>query len=159
MITIKEGKAINSYPIYLLYLYREKSLWLIDGFDIEEEKRKIFPVDNLIGVEPYPPKKRLSKKKILEKLSKQRGEFNLVLELGPKAIAQFKKYHPLKVSLSYINPYQTTAIRNIFINVNNKEELTEMTNWLLFLGGDIKVKEVPQEVLEGLKERLGLYCP
>jgi hypothetical protein len=81
------------------------------------------------------------------------------LELGPKAIAQFKKYHPLKSSISYTNPYQTTAILKTFINVNKPAELTEITNWLLFLGGDIKVREVPEEVLESLQERLCLYCP
>lgn len=84
---------------------------------------------------------------------------NLVLELGPKAIAQFKKYHPLRVSISYINPYQTTAILKTFINVNNLEELMEITNWLLFLGEDIKVREVPVEVLKCLQERLSLFYP
>jgi predicted DNA-binding transcriptional regulator YafY len=159
LITIKEDKEIKSYSIYLLHLYREKSLWLIEGFDLKEERAKIFPVDNLTNVKPYPTKKSLSKKKILEKLSKQEEVINLVLELGPKAIAQFKKYHPLKVSISYTNPYQTTAILKTFINVNNSEELTEITNWLLFLGGDIKVREMPEEVLEGLQERLYLFCP
>ncbi|MFC0272960.1 helix-turn-helix transcriptional regulator [Metabacillus herbersteinensis] len=158
-ITIKEKKVIKSYPIYLLHLYREKSVWLIEGFDLNEEQNKIFPVDNLTDVKPYPTKKRVSRKKILEKLSKQEEVINLVLELGPKAIAQFKKYHPLKVSISYTNPYQTSAILKTFININNLEELTEMTNWLLFLGGDIKVREVPEEVLEDLQERLFLYCP
>lgn len=158
-ITIKEEKIIKSYPIYLLHLYREKSLWLIEGFDLKEEKKQIIPVDHLIDVEPYASKKRLSKKKILEKQSKKEEEINLALELGPKAIAQFKKYHPLKVSISYTNPYQTTAILKTFINVNKPEELTDMTNWLLFLGGDIKVREVPEEVLEGFQERLSLYCP
>lgn len=159
LITIEEEKVIKSYPIYLLHLYREKSVWLIEGFDLKGEKRKIFPVDNLTNVEPYPTKKRLSKKKILEKLSKEEEVINLVLELGPKAIAQFKKYHPLKVSISYMNPFQTIASLKTFINVNNPEELTEVTNWLLFLGGDIKVKEVPEEVLECLQERLCLFCP
>jgi predicted DNA-binding transcriptional regulator YafY len=159
LITIKEEKVIKSYPIYLLHLYHEKGLWSIEGFDLNDEKRRIFPVDNLTNVEPYPAKKRLSRKKILEKLSKQEEDINLVLELGPKAIAQFKKYHPLKVSISYTNPYQTTAILKAFVNVNKPEELTEITNWLLFLGGDIKVKEVPEEVLEGLQERLCLYYP
>lgn len=158
-ITINEEKEIKSYPIYLLNLYREKSQWLIEGFDLKEEKRQIFHVDNLTDVTPYLTKKRISKKKILENLSKQEEVINLVLELGPKAIAQFKKYHPLKVSLSYTNPYQATAILKTFINVNNPEELNEMTSWLLFLGGDIKVREVPKEVLEGLQERLFLYCP
>lgn len=159
MITIKEEKVIKSYPIYLLHLYHEKGLWLIEGFDLKDEKRQIFPVDNLTNVKPYPAKKRLSKKKILEKLSKQEEVINLVLELGPKAIAQFKKYHPLKVSISYTNPYQTTAILKSFIHLNNPEELTEITNWLLFLGDDIKIRKVPEEVLECLQERLCLYCP
>ncbi|GHI00062.1 helix-turn-helix transcriptional regulator [Neobacillus kokaensis] len=159
LITFKEEKAEKSYPIYLFHLYREKSHWLIEGFDIKEEKRRIVPVDHLTNVEPYLTKKRLSKKKMLEKLSKQEEGINLVLELGPKAIAQFRKYHPLKVSISYTNPYQTTALLKSFINVNNPEELTEITNWLLFLGGDIKVRDVPQEVLEGLQERLNLFCP
>ncbi|MEH7546759.1 helix-turn-helix transcriptional regulator [Neobacillus vireti] len=159
LITIQERKVINSYPILLLHLYREKGSWLIDGFDVKDEKRRIFPVDNLTNVEPYPMEKRLSKKKILERLRKQEEVINLVLELGPKAIVQFKKYHPLKVSISYTNPYQSTAILKTFINVNNSEELTEITNWLLFLGEDIKVREVPEEILEGLQERLFLYCP
>ena len=108
---------------------------------------------------PTQRKKDVSKRIILEKLSKQEEVINLVLELGPKAIAQFKKYHPLNVSISYTNPYQATAILKTFINVNNPEELAEITNWLLFLGGDIKVKEMPAEVLEGLQKRLGLFCP
>ncbi|MEX0418169.1 transcriptional regulator, partial [Bacillus sp. C30] len=59
----------------------------------------------------------------------------------------------------YTNPYQSTAILKTFINVNNLDELIEITNWLLFLGKDIKIREVPEEVLEDLKEILCLYCP
>ncbi|WP_282174231.1 helix-turn-helix transcriptional regulator [Cytobacillus firmus] len=156
-ISIKEEKEIRSYPIYLLHLYREKSIWKVEAFDLKEEKRQIFPVDNLIGVEPYPVKKRTSRKNILEKISMQNEAINLVLELGPQAIAQFKKYHPIKASIAYTNPYQTTAILKTFINVNNSEELTEIINWLLFLGEDINVREMPEAVLEGLQERLRLF--
>lgn len=159
LVTIQDEKVIKSYPIVLLHLYREKSVWLIEGFDLKEENRRIFPVDDLTDVEPYPMKKRVSRKKILEQISKQKEVINFVLELGPKAIAQFKKYHPLNFSISYTNPYQTTAILKTFINVNNSEELTEITSWLLFLGEDIKVREVPEEVLEGLQGRLYLFCP
>lgn len=159
LITIEEDNVQQTYPIYLLHLYRERSLWLIDGFDLTEEKKRIYPVDRLIGVIPYPEKKRLSRKKILEKLSKQEEVNNLAVELGPKAIAQFKKYHPLQASLSYTNPYQTTAILKTFIHVDKPEELTEITNWLLFLGGDIKIKEIPEEVLQEIQGRLDLFCP
>ncbi|WP_102029145.1 helix-turn-helix transcriptional regulator [Salirhabdus sp. Marseille-P4669] len=159
LITSKDGKEEKAYPIYLLHLYHENGFWLIEGYDLKEKEFRIFPVDNLTSVEPYTAKNRVSKKKILEKRNKQEAFMNLVLELGPKAIAQFKKYHPFKVSLSYTNPYQTTAILKTFINVENSEELTEMTNWLLFLGEDINVREMPEEVLEGLQERLGLFYP
>jgi len=159
LVSVEEESEIKSYPIYLLHLYREKSFWQIEGFDLDEEKRRIFSVDNLTDVKPYPSKKRVSKKKILEQLRKQEEAINLVLELGPKAIAQFKKYHPLKFSIAYTNPYQTTAILKTFIHVHHSDELAEITNWLLFLGGDIKVREMPEELLEGLQERLSLYCP
>lgn len=157
LVTINEEKELKSYPIYLLHLYREKSLWLIEGFDLEEQTRRIFPVDNLIDAKPYPTKKRVSKKKIVEQLSKQEEIINLILELGPRAIAQFKKYHPIRVSIAYTNPYQTTAILKTFINVHLSEEITEITNWLLFLGEDIKIREVPAEVLASLQERIGFY--
>lgn len=159
LITIQEEKGRMSYPIYLLYLYQEKGLWMIEGFDLKEEKRRILRVDNLIHIEPYHTKKRVSRKKILEKLSKEVEVINLVLELGPMAIAQFKKYHPLKVSLAYTNPFQSTAILKTNINIHHPEELAELINWLLFLGDDIKVKEIPEEVLKGLQERLHLFFP
>ncbi|SDN86343.1 transcriptional regulator, DeoR family [Psychrobacillus sp. OK028] len=159
LITVKEEKMTKFYPIYLLHLHHEKGKWLVEGFNVKEEKRMIFPVSNLIDVKPDHTKNKISKRRILEKLSRRDIESNLVLELGPKAIAQFKKYHPLKVSISYTNPYQTTAVLETFININNAEELIEITNWLPFLGGDITVRKVPEEVLKGLQERLFLYCP
>lgn len=156
MVSVEESRQIKSYPIYLLHLYREKSSWHIEGFDLEEEQRRIIPVDNLTDVKPYPKKKRINKKKIVEQLSKQEEGINLVLELGPKSIAQFKKYHPLKISISYTNPFQTTAILKTFINVHHPDELAEITNWLLFLGRDIKVREIPIEVVERLQESIAL---
>ncbi|SFB52167.1 Predicted DNA-binding transcriptional regulator YafY, contains an HTH and WYL domains [Cohnella sp. OV330] len=156
-VSVEEGREIKSYPIYLMRLYREKSAWQIEGFDLAEEKRRIIPVDYLADVKPYPEKKRISGKKIAEQLSKQEEAINLVVELGPKAIAQFKKYHPLKMTISYTNPYQTTAILKAFLNVHHPDELTEITNWLLFLGADIKVREIPKEVVERLQERMDAF--
>ena len=159
LISIKEEKEIKSYSIYLLHLYQEKSQWIIEGFDLKEEKKIMFPVDHLIHIEPYTTKKKLNKKKILEKLSKKDEVINLILELGSKAIAQFKKYHPFKISISYTNPYQSTAILKTFINVNNSDEVTEIVNWLLFLGKDITIREMPEEILENLQKQLCFYTP
>lgn len=154
-ITMQDGNGEFTYAIYLLNLYREKSVWMIEGFDLLEEKNKIFQVDNLVDVQLYKTKKRLSLKQILEKTRKTDDDINLILELGPKAIAQYKKYHPLKVSISYTNPYQATAIIKTFINVNHPDELAEITNWILFLGGDITVKKMPNIVREMIQNRLG----
>ncbi|PIC64059.1 transcriptional regulator [Sporosarcina sp. P13] len=157
LLTVEEGIARKSYPMYLLQLYREKSIWHIEGFDLKKEKRRMFPVDHLTDVKPYSTKQRVNRKMVLERLSKQVEAINLVIEFGPKAIAQFKKYHPLNFSLSYTNPYQATAILETFIHVNMPEELNDITNWLLFLGEDIKFTKVPEEVLENLRERLFFY--
>ncbi|MGN7299691.1 helix-turn-helix transcriptional regulator [Ferdinandcohnia sp. SAFN-114] len=159
LISIEEEKVVKSYEIYLLNLYREKSVWLIEGFELKEEKRKIFPVDQLTNVKPYTPEKRVSEKKIEEKLRKQEEDINFVLELGPLAIAQFKKYHPLKLSLSYTDPFQTSAILKTYIDVHRSEEITELANWLLFLGEDIKIREVPKEFLAYIQDRLSLFYP
>jgi predicted DNA-binding transcriptional regulator YafY len=158
-ITIEEENMKKSYPIYLLHLYHENSLWLIEGFDLKEDKKRIFPVDQLIEVKAYPSKNKVSEQEISEKLNKRGDEANLVIELGPNAISQFRKYHPLKVSISYTNPFQTTAVLKMFVDVNKPGELTEITNWLLFLGEDLKVREIPEKIFECLQERLGLYCP
>ncbi|WP_068784210.1 helix-turn-helix transcriptional regulator [Paenibacillus phocaensis] len=152
-ITLEEEKEIRSYPIYLLQLYHEKSLWLMEVFDLQEEKKKLFAVDQLTQIEPYAPKKRWSRRKILEHLSKQEEEPNLILELGPRAIAQYKKYHPLKAFISYTDPYQTTALLRMVVPVDPSEEMTETIHWLLFLGEDLKFRKVPDEVMEGLRQR------
>ncbi|WP_079524557.1 helix-turn-helix transcriptional regulator [Solibacillus isronensis] len=158
IIIVKEGKLTKMYSIYLLHLHHEKGNWLIEGFDAGEEKNRIFPVSNLIDVKPDEGKNRISKKEILEKLSERSKENNLVLELGPKAIAQFKKYHPLKLSISYTNPYQTTAILEAVINTENEEDIVEITNWLPFLGADITIRKLPGEVLKGIQESVSVYC-
>lgn len=158
IISVKEGKLTKMYSIYLLNLHHEKGNWLIEGFDAGEEKNRIFPVSNLIDVKIDEGKSRISKKEILEKLSERSKENNLILELGPKAIAQFKKYHPLKLSISYTNPYQTTAILESFINTENEEDIVEITNWLPFLGADITIRKLPEEVLKGIQESVSVYC-
>lgn len=152
-ITLEEGDGINSYPVFLLHLYRERSLWWMEVLDLQEEKKRMFSVDQLTQVELYSPKKRMSRKKILELLGKQEEAYNLILELGPHAIAQYKKYHPLKALISYTNPYQTTAMLKMVVQVNEPEELSETIHWLLFLGEDLKFRKVPKEVLEGLHKR------
>lgn len=62
-----------------LHLYHEKGFWLIEGFNLRDEKTQVFSVDYLLDVKPYETKKRLSEKEILKKQSKEEESINLVL--------------------------------------------------------------------------------
>lgn len=157
LISVKENNMINCYPVYILHLYREKSRWQIETFDLNIEQHKVFPVDYLTDVKLYPSEKRTNKKEILKKLSRLEERHNLIIELGQTAIAQYKKYHPLKFSLAYTHPYQAEAVMKTFINIHDEEELDETINWLLFLGKDIKLLKVPEEIIKSLKMRINLY--
>ncbi len=154
LISIQDAEVVTSYAIYVTHLYQESSYWFIEGFDLKEEVKQLFPVDRLINVERLSSVKRVSEQKINEKMLKQDEAFNVVLELGPRAIAQYKKYHPIKESLSYTNPYQATAILRTYIDIQNDDTLQMMINWLLFLGEDIKFREVPNAVKEGINKRV-----
>ena len=158
-MTVKEGELEQSYPIYLLHLYREKSSWFIEGFDLNNEERRIIAVDSLTNVTAYSRKTRVSREKIIEKLNRQKEASNLVVELGQKAIAQFKKYHPLQMSIAYIDPFQTRAMLKTFLPVNHAKKIDEMVNWLLFLGDDIQIIEMPKEISTEIQERLSLFYP
>ncbi|MGM9973007.1 MAG: helix-turn-helix transcriptional regulator [Clostridiaceae bacterium] len=155
-LTLNDEKIIKTSIIYLLHLYHDRGLWFIEGFNLKEEKKEIIPVDIIEDVKPYVGKRSLSKKKVLDKIREQDRSVNLIMELGPAAIGQFKKYHPLKVTIFYTSPYQTTAVLKTLINVDKYDEMVEMTNWILFLGEDIKIKEAPRALIESLQERLSL---
>ncbi len=99
--------------------------------------------------------KKVERINVIMRYINNRAHFTLtVLELGPKAIAQSKKYHPLKISISYTNPFQSMAILKTPIHVHDPDGVAEITNWLLFLGRDIKIRKVPKEVVENMRESM-----
>ncbi|RIU91352.1 helix-turn-helix transcriptional regulator [Oceanobacillus picturae] len=159
LITIQEDNVTKSYPIFLLHLYQENGNWFLEGFDLKEEKKRIISINHLTDVKNYSSKKALSEQEIVEKLSEQDEEVNIILELGPKAINQFKKYHPFKITISYVDPYQSAAILKTFVDVYKNDEVDGITNWILFLGDDIKIRELPEVISKKLQQRVLLYCP
>ncbi|WP_251942422.1 HTH domain-containing protein [Staphylococcus sp. Marseille-Q5304] len=156
-ITIEGQDQHVGVPIYLLHLYREKHLWLMEGFDLNDEIKKTFHIDRLIDVEVYKPHKKWSKRKIKHKLAHQELDPNLMIELGPQAIAQYHKYHPFKFTLSFMDPFQTQAILKEWVDMSDKQVIADITNWILFLGEDIKLKLVPNVILDNLKQRSQTY--
>lgn len=143
----------DDYAIYLIHLYREKNIWWVEGFDINEERKRLIPVDHLTKINVYHPEKRLSTNAILKKMATHEVKDNIVMKLGPKAIGQYKKYHPFNVSLTFTDPYQTTAIAKMYVRIKEQDQLEEIANWLLFLGQDAELMQVPKEVYSALEER------
>lgn len=80
-------------------------------------------------------------------------EPNLIIELEMNAILQFKKYSPYKISLFYLDAFQTKAILKTVVDVEKRAELIEVANWVLFFGEDIQVKKVPKELVASIQNR------
>jgi len=55
---------------------------------------------------------------------------------------------------SYTNPYHTTALLKTFLDVHHADEWKEIANWLLFWGTDIKIREIPREVVKEMQDRM-----
>ncbi|MBP1043381.1 HTH domain-containing protein [Vagococcus sp. BWB3-3] len=151
LLSIKEQGKERSLPIYLLHLYREKSSWYLEGLDLATKIKQSLPVDNIENVALYEPPKRMSAKKIQEVT--RVAEVNLIIELGIKAILQFKKYSPHGLSLSYLDPFQRKALLKTFVAINDPDTLEELANWLLFLGEDLTIRRMPSPLLALLKHR------
>ncbi|WP_167629310.1 helix-turn-helix transcriptional regulator [Listeria valentina] len=147
----------TKYLICPLRLYNEKSIWWLEYYDFQQKVKKLDAVDEIESIQAVQSakNKRLpSKKQILKQLAKEAKEENLHLELGAKAISQFKKYHPLKFSLAYTNPYQTSAILKTQIDTKNEAELCELVHWLLFLGEELMIRKMPPSLQNAYQERV-----
>lgn len=143
---LKVTSLSRIFHVYLEHLYHENGQWIIDALDLDEAVSRTIPVAQLESVEIYEahdlPRKR---HRIASSLHKETS-FNLVLELGPKAIRQFKKYHPFKARMAYTHPFQLSAICRLNVDLSNEEEIETTANWLCFLGDDLKPVKIPEEV-------------
>lgn len=152
-LTIKEEHQKNIYSIYLLHLYQENGVWFIEGFDLNLLSQRIFPISQLEDVTSYENSDSLSEKEILKILHAKDSPYNLRLSLGPKAVSQFKKYHPFKVKIFYTNPFQLSGFCKLNVDLTNSKEIEDIVNWLLFLGEDIQIQKLPEEIKKHLNKR------
>ena len=67
MITMEDGNGKATYPIYLLHLFREKSVWLIEGYDLKEEKKRIFPSRSSHRCAILPNEKKIKYETVVRK--------------------------------------------------------------------------------------------
>lgn len=156
-IVVEEGNRQETSFIYLLHLYQENGAWLIDGFDLDKKEEKIIFVKDILEINLAPSKNAWTEKKIRMLLTQQAPVNNFKLQLSGTAISQFKKYHPIHLLLAYTSPFQSTAIVKGFIDLNDSKKIQEAINWLLFLGEECKILEIPDMVEKKLQERIQGY--
>ncbi|OJG89866.1 hypothetical protein RV16_GL002048 [Enterococcus saccharolyticus] len=132
--------------IYVLHVYHEKGNWFLEGIDLATATKRILAVSQLVAVGKYSGAQRWHQKQRVHE------PINLVVTLGPKAIAQFKKYHPFKLTLAYTDPYQMQALLRTFVDEQNQEALLEMVHWFLFLGNEATLQEAPPAFIHALTE-------
>lgn len=140
--TMKNGEVIYAHS---LRLYRDSHKWFVEVYDIECERIQVISVNELNQVSDLVAHKKLTTKQI-RNLIRQEEEVNVIIELGQKAIMQYKKYHPLRISLSYIDPYQLTGIIHTYVDTSKIDEVEELMNWIAFLGRNVKIHRVPDQL-------------
>lgn len=137
----------GTIALYLVHLYQQKSAWFIEGIIIETREKRVFAVEELMDIAIFEGQhpKNIAKNYVV-------APINLILTLEAKAIAQFKKYHPFRLTLAYLNPFQTKARLETVVGTE-PEEVIEMVNWLLFLGEDLHIEQMPDEIREEMVRR------
>lgn len=156
-ITVISNGAEQSYPVFVLHLYREKHLWMVEGFDLNNKVLMVFALDKVTHVEAFQPSAKWTKPKILKMIARAQPETNVEIILGPEGIAQYQKYHPIKVSIAYMDPFQTTGVLKMSVNLQDDKTLDELVNWILFLGQDITIVDLPEQIAKKLRNRSQLY--
>lgn len=150
-LTIKEGNQTSIYPVYLLHLYQENNGWFVECFDLNIFQKRIFAISQLEDVSVYDALNAPSEMQIIKILNDDEPTHNVELVLGPKAMNQFRKYHPIKAKIFYTNPFQLSGICRFNIDTSSTEDIEEAVHWLLFLGNDIEIQKMPKEVKAYIK--------
>ncbi|MGG5359146.1 MULTISPECIES: helix-turn-helix transcriptional regulator [unclassified Enterococcus] len=153
VLTLCFRDKIEPLPILLLHLFLEKGSWYIEALDLKNAQKKILSVDALTDVQIASQISLSFVKKQKQKASSEKESANLILELKRQAIAQYKKYHPFKFTIAYLDPYQTQGILKAKITLEDAAEVAAIADWILFLGTDCTIRSIPPEIKEALKER------
>lgn len=138
--------------VYLLNFFRHNANWYAATFDFLRKEQQTLRVDRIEAVRidnqaPMPPKQLTALLKV------SRPEPNLIIKLGSRAINKFKQMHQPMISLHYLDVFQQTARFSDFIDVHDSEKLASYAEWLLFLGDELEVVKMPDELQNVIRKK------
>ncbi|MFT8837621.1 helix-turn-helix transcriptional regulator [Liquorilactobacillus satsumensis] len=142
----------KKYQIYLKHLERANGKWYLDCLDLKQPQRLIIAVAAIKAAVPLQPSEQVKTTTLAALFSKTALNPNLILRLDARAIAQYKKFHPLPYKLTYVDPFQARAQISEHVAPEGDKEL--LINWILFLGPGCHVELWPKSLAQAYKARL-----
>ena len=144
-LTLHTNEGKNN--VHINHLYQEFGQWYIEASELQTKTVRMIRVAALTDVTVHSPSLPITEKELDSFRQQHRDAYNVVLKLGPKAIIQYRKYHPFHVPISYTDPFQRTGVCKINVDLTNEEEVENIRNWIRFLGEDRIIVEAPIEIV------------
>ncbi|EST10897.1 helix-turn-helix transcriptional regulator [Sporolactobacillus laevolacticus] len=142
--------------VYLLNFFRHNANWYAATFDFLHKEQRTFRVDHIeaVHIDHQAP---MPQQQLTAQLKASHPEPNLMINLGAKAINKFKQMHLQALSLHYLDAFQQTARFSDFIDVHDTEKLTSYAEWLLFLGDELEVVKMPDELRHVIRKKIAKW--
>ncbi|MFT9147013.1 WYL domain-containing protein [Oenococcus sp.] len=144
---------ITKRRLYLLNFFNRQATWYAAIFDFDSGKQQTLQVDQIQAVQ-IDPQPLMTEKQVNLLLKESRPKTNLVVRLGKSAISKFKQSHLPALSLSYLDPFEQTAVFSDFVDIDNHVAIKAYAEWLLFLGDDVTIVTMPDVIRKVIREKL-----
>ncbi|MCO7124501.1 WYL domain-containing protein [Sporolactobacillus shoreicorticis] len=142
--------------VYLLHFFNRNANWYAVTFDFMRQAQRIFRVDRIQAAR-IDNQQPMSQEQLTALLKESCPEPNLIVTLGRSAINKFKQIHPPTLSLHYLDAFQQAARFSDFVDEHNEERLTFYAEWLLFLGDELNVVMMPDELRNMIRKKLAKW--
>lgn len=148
-LTLTTGQT---HDVYIQYLYNQDAQWQVMTFDLTQQQSHVWSLTSIhaVAINEAP----LDMTVVEQQLTAAQPQLNLVLQLGPHAVQQFKRLHRPNRLLQYLDPFQQTARFQDYVAVDDASVLAQTADWLLFLDPDVQPIQVPSALTTIIKTRL-----
>lgn len=134
--------------------YHTHETWTIEALDLDSHKVIMIHLSQVKAVEIVSTVAQMSETALSAQIKAAKPSPNIVLNLPVGGIRQFKKYHPVNFTIRYLDPFQTSAVVQGYLQPDiHESEQEDVISWLMFLGKDVRVQEAPAWIGQKLMER------
>lgn len=135
--------------------YHTHDSWTIEALDLDSHRVVMVSLAQIKFVEGVAAAGYLSEKELSVEINATKPSANIVLNIQIGGIRQFKKYHPVNFTIRYLDPFQTTAMVQGYLESGNyRSEVDDFISWLFFLGKDVTVQRAPAWLDKKIADRL-----